>query len=46
MSERTLSHCHWTLDIVSRPDGQKGFHVLPRRWVVERRLAWYSRNRG
>ena len=22
-----------------------GFHVLPRRWVVERSLAWFCRNR-
>jgi len=22
-----------------------GFHVLPRRWVVERTFAWLSRNR-
>ena len=22
-----------------------GFHVLPRRWVVERTIAWLSRNR-
>jgi putative transposase len=22
-----------------------GFHVLPRRWVVERTLAWLGRNR-
>ncbi len=33
------------LEIVQRLAGQKGFVVLPRRWVVERSLAWYSRNR-
>ena len=35
----------WTLDIVRRPDGAKGFVVLPRRWVVERTLAWLTRSR-
>lgn len=33
------------LEIVSRDPNQKGFHVLPRRWVVERTLAWLSRYR-
>ena len=28
------------LDIVSRPQGAKGFVLLPRRWVVERSFAW------
>lgn len=35
----------WTLEIVKRSDTAKGFTVLPRRWVVERTLAWLSRNR-
>tara|TARA_B100001971_G_C17954407_1_gene414199 strand:- start:44 stop:679 length:636 start_codon:yes stop_codon:yes gene_type:complete len=35
----------WILEIVSRPKDQKGFVVLPRRWVVERTFAWLSRNR-
>jgi transposase len=30
----------YTLEIVQRPPEQKGFAVLPRRWVVERTLAW------
>jgi putative transposase len=33
------------LEIVTRPAGQKGFQVLPRRWVVERSLAWLTFNR-
>lgn len=38
---------HWAilLEIVKRPDGQRGFAVLPRRWVVERTLAWLNRYR-
>ena len=35
----------WSLEIVNRPAGVKGFQLLPRRWVVERTLAWLNRNR-
>jgi putative transposase len=35
----------WTIEIVQRPDGVKGFQVLPKRWVVERSLAWFGRSR-
>lgn len=38
-------HCGWTLEIVRRPDGVKGFQVLPRRWVVERTFGWLGRYR-
>ncbi len=37
--------CQWVLEIVKRPDKVEGFHVLPRRWVVERTLAWLGRYR-
>jgi len=30
------------LEIVKRDDGEKGFKVLPKRWVVERTFAWLS----
>src|SRR5258708_40288493 len=33
----------WTIEIVKRD--APGFVVLPRRWVVERTLAWLNRNR-
>ena len=33
------------LEIVTRPPDAKGFVLLARRWVVERTLAWWSRNR-
>ena len=34
-----------TLDIVRKPQGQQGFAVAPRRWVVERFFAWLGRCR-
>ena len=35
----------WTIEIIKRSDAAKGFEVLPRRWVVERTIAWLNRNR-
>jgi Transposase DDE domain len=34
-----------TLHIVRKPDGQQGFAVIPRRWAVERTLAWLTAHR-
>lgn len=43
---------HWVryfigcgLEIVKRSDRTEGFKVLPRRWLVERTLAWFGRYR-
>jgi putative transposase len=43
---------HWVqhfigcvLSIIKRSDDTKGFEILPRRWVVERTLAWLGRYR-
>lgn len=33
------------LEIVKRPQHAKGFHLLPKRWVIERTFAWLGRNR-
>ena len=33
------------LEIVPKPQGQKGFVLVPRRWVVERTFAWLGRYR-
>lgn len=33
------------LEIVRRSDTQKGFAVLPRRWVVERTFSWLTQHR-
>ena len=35
----------WRMEIVHRPAGQKGFSVLPKRWVVERTFAWLLKHR-
>jgi putative transposase len=35
----------WLLEVVKRPEGTKGFMVLPRRWVVERTFGWLGRSR-
>ena len=34
------------VEIVKRSDQQKGFVVLPKRWVVERTFAWLNRCRS
>ncbi len=41
----TQANCAWELEIVQRPADQKGFAVLPRRWVVERTFGWFNRYR-
>lgn len=33
------------VEIVKKPEDQRGFAVLPRRWVVERTLSWLTRCR-
>jgi putative transposase len=33
------------LTVVKKKKGVQGFHVLPRRWVVERTFAWLGRSR-
>lgn len=33
------------LQVITKPGGQTGFVLLPRRWVVERSFAWCSRFR-
>jgi putative transposase len=36
---------HLAVEIVRKRPGQSTFEVLPRRWVVERTLAWISKHR-
>jgi len=35
----------WKLDIVEKQEGQSGFQILPKRWVVERTFGWLVRQR-
>ena len=37
--------CGWELQVVKRTDQEKGFKVLPKRWVVERTFGWLGRYR-
>jgi len=39
------SECGWELQVVKRTDKEKGFKVLPKRWVVERTFGWLGRYR-
>ena len=39
------SHFKFKLEVVAKDKGQRGFHVLPRRWVVERTFGWLSAQR-
>jgi transposase len=34
-----------TIHVVRKPVGQRGFAVIPRRWAVERTLAWLTAHR-
>ena len=43
--EWVMNNCGWMLEIVKRNSDLKGFHVLPRRWVVERTFGWLNRYR-
>ena len=35
----------YTVQAVKRPEGSIGFVKLPKRWVIERSIAWMGRNR-
>ena len=45
LSDALAKFGNWTIEIVKRAAGAAGFRLLPRRWVVERTLAWLNRNR-
>ncbi len=45
LREELATMGEWKVEIIKRSDTAKGFEVLPRRWVVERTLAWLSRCR-
>ena len=39
------SHCPITVEVVKKAKDDKGFTVIPRRWVVERSFGWLRRCR-
>lgn len=43
--EWTQQNLHAVLEIVLKLGEQKGFQVLPKRWVIERTFAWLTRHR-
>lgn len=45
MLEWVSDHCWFLVQPVLRSDDQKGFVILPRRWVVERTFAWLTQCR-
>jgi len=45
LEEWVRQELHMLLDIVLKKEGQVGFQVLPKRWVIERSNAWISRQR-
>jgi|SRR5215203_2543490 len=43
--EWVAEHLWFILEPVLRPEGQKGFLVRPKRWIVERTFGWLTRCR-
>lgn len=35
----------WSVEIVGRPPGTRGFVLEPRRWVIERTFSWLGKYR-
>ncbi len=42
---KAMAGAAWTIKVVKRSDTAKGFEPLPKRWVVERTIAWINRCR-
>jgi hypothetical protein len=40
-----MADAAWRIEVVKRSAEAKGFEVIPRRWVVERTIAWINRCR-
>jgi len=35
-----MDTCRWIIEVVLRPNGAKGFVLLPKRWSAERTYGW------
>ncbi|HJM91735.1 MAG: transposase [Alphaproteobacteria bacterium] len=42
---QAIADAAWKIEVVKKPKDRKSFEVLPRRWVVERTIAWINRRR-
>jgi putative transposase len=42
---RTASPLGWTLQVIKRLPGTKGFVLLPGRWIIKRTFGWLGRYR-
>jgi putative transposase len=42
---RAMANAAWRIEVVKRSAEAKGFEVIPKRWVVERTIAWINRCR-
>lgn len=45
MEDEILACYGITVNVITKKPDQQGFEVLPRRWAVERTLAWINRYR-
>jgi len=43
--QQVQTHFGWRVEIVRKPAGQKGFALLPRRWVIEQTFGCWGRYR-
>ena len=42
---QAMAEASWRIEVVKRDAQAKGFQVIPKRWVVERTIAWINRCR-
>jgi len=45
LDTRLQHHTAMRVNVIEKSVGQKGCTVIPKRWVVERSVAWVGRNR-
>lgn len=45
LEDWATQHTHFTVEVVQREPGRRGWHVQPKRWIVERTFAWLLRYR-